>query len=136
MRQELIDLANRYSQAGDAIHEAIKKSVVQAGGFVNCSNNKQEKPDMRALVFDSKKGYTETFPIRALKVNDKGQVEAYIGTFGTIYTDKYLRGKWSEEHWMALRDSNVLFYQTILSIARHIDDYLPADGAAPEAPEP
>ncbi|MBQ1913011.1 MAG: hypothetical protein II171_05575 [Bacteroidales bacterium] len=124
MRQELMELADTYRKAGDAIHDAIKKSIVDAGGFVNCSNNKQEKPDMRALVFDSKKGYTETFPIRALRVNEKGAVEAYIGTFGTIYTDKYLRGKWSEEHWMGLKDSNILFYQTILSIARNIDVYL------------
>lgn len=124
MRQELMELAQVYSQAGDAIHDAIKKSVASAGGFVNCSNNKQEKADMLALVFDSKKGYTETFPIRALRVNEKGAVEAYIGTFGTIYTDKYLRGKWSDEHWLALKDSNILFYQTILSIARHIDEYL------------
>ena len=124
MRQELIQLSETYRKAGDAIHDAIRASVLKAGGFVNCSNNKQEKPDMRALVFDSKKGYTETFPIRALKVNDKGQVEAYIGTFGTIYTDKYLRGRNGEEHWMPLKNSNVLFYQTILSIAAAIDEYL------------
>ena len=125
MRQELIDLANTYRQAGDAIHNAIKESIVQAGGFINCSNNKQEKPDMRALVFDGKKGYTETFPIRALRINEKGNVEAYIGTFGTIYTDKYLReGKLAEEHWMSLKDSDILFYQTILSIARNLDEYL------------
>ena len=117
-------LADSYRKAGDSIHDAIKKSIVDAGGFVNCSNNRQEKPDIRALVFDSKKGYTETFPIRALRVSEKGAVEAYIGTFGTIYTDNYLRGKRSEEHWMGLKDSNVLFYQTILSIAKNIDEYL------------
>lgn len=126
MRQELTDLANSYRQAGDAILEAIKASIQAAGGFVNCSNNKQEKPDIRALVFDGKKGYTETFPIRALRVTPEGKIEAYIGTFGTIYTDKYLReGKLADEHWMALKDSNILFYQTILSIAKHIDEYLP-----------
>jgi hypothetical protein len=56
-------------------------------------------------------------------------VEVYIGTPGSFYTDKYLRGKGSEEHWMPLKDSNILFYQTILSIAAGIDDYLPKDDA-------
>ncbi len=125
MKQELIDLANTYREAGDAILQAIKESISAAGGFVNCSNNRQEKADIRALVFDSKKGYTETFPIRALRLNEKGGVEAYIGTFGTIYTENYLKGKMSAEHWMALKDSNILFYQTILSIAKNLDQYIP-----------
>ena len=43
----------------------------------------------------------------------------------TIYTDKHLRGRNGEEHWMPLKNSNVLFYQTILSIAAAIDEYLP-----------
>lgn len=46
---------------------------------------------MKALVFDSRKGYSETSPIRAMKLNDKDQVEVYIGTFGTIYTDRSIR---------------------------------------------
>ena len=126
MRKDLLELTDTYRQAGDAILAAIAKDVDEAGGFVNASNNKQEKPDMKAVVFDSGKGYSETFPIRALRLNEKGAVEVYIGTFGTVYTDSYLRGRWSAEHWMSLKDSNVLFYQTILSIARSIDEYLPA----------
>ena len=125
MREDLIRLADTYLKAGDAIHDAIRESIRKAGGFVNCSNNNQEKTDMKALVFDGKKGYSETFPIRAMRLDDKGQVEVYIGTFGTIYTDKYLRGRNGVEHWMTLMDSNVLFYQTILSIAAAIDEYLP-----------
>ena len=125
MRQELANLADSYKKAEDAIHDAIRESIRKAGGFVNCSNNKLEKTDMKALVFDNKKGYSETFPIRAIRLDGKGQVEVYIGTFGTIYTDKYLRGKNGEEHWMPLKNSNVLFYQTILSIAAAIDEYLP-----------
>ncbi|MBQ4388799.1 MAG: hypothetical protein II824_02345 [Bacteroidales bacterium] len=43
---------------------------------------------MLALVYDSKKGYTESFPIRAMRINAAGSVEVYIGTSGTI--DEYL----------------------------------------------
>ncbi|MBQ9192515.1 MAG: hypothetical protein IJ156_02195 [Bacteroidales bacterium] len=125
MRKELTDLAATYRQAGDAIHDAIRESVRTAGGFVNCSNNEGAKPDMNALVFDTRKGYTETFPIRAMKVDDAGRVLVYIGTYGTLYTDRYLRSSRSEEHWAPLKNSNILFYQTILSIAASIDAYLP-----------
>ena len=97
MREELIQLADTYLKAGEAIHDAIRESIRKAGGFLNCSNNDQEKKDMNALVFDSKKGYSETYPIRAMKLNDQDQVEVYVGTYGTIYTDRYLRGKMSEE---------------------------------------
>ena len=124
MREELIQLADTYLKAGEAIHDAIRESVRKAGGFVNCSNNDQEKTDMKALVFDSKKGYSETYPIRAMRLDAKGNVEVYVGTFGTIYTDRYLRGKNGEEHWMPLKNSNILFYQTILSIAAAFDEYL------------
>ena len=82
MREELIQLADTYLKAGDAIHDAIRESIRKAGGFVNCSNNQQEKTDMKALVFDSKKGYSETYPIRAMRLDDKDQVEVYVGTFG------------------------------------------------------
>lgn len=128
MRQDLMELADNYRQAGDAILEAIAEDIRKAGGFVNASNNKQEKADMRALVFNSKTGYSETFPIRALRLSEKGAVEVYIGTFGTIYTDSYLRSDArSGEHWLPLKDSNILFFQTILSIAKNIGEYLPAN---------
>lgn len=96
MNQELLELANAYKQAGDAIHDAIKKSIVEAGGFINCSNNNFDRKDILGMVYDKKKGYT----------------------------DKYLRGKNGEEHWMPLKGSSILFYQTILSIAATIDVYL------------
>lgn len=132
MKEELTRLSETYRKAGDAIYEAVKAGIVRAGGFVNCSNNKGEKTDIRALVFNSKKGYTETFPLRAIRLSPEGAVEVYVGTFGTIYTDRYLRGRGGEEHWMPLRNSGILFYQTILSIAAGIDQYLPeavsADG--------
>lgn len=124
VKDELLRLADTYRQAGDAIHDAIREHIRQAGGFLNCSNNDLEKKDMNALVFDSKKGYTETFPIRAMRLDGKGMVEVYIGTYGTYYTDRYLRGKNGEEHWMPLKNSNILYYQTILSIAARIDEYL------------
>ena len=124
MREELAQLANTYLKAGEAIHDAIRESIRKADGFVNCSNNSEEKTDMKALVFDSKKGYSETYPIRAMRLDDKGNVQVYVGTFGTIYTDRYLRSKNGEEHWMTLKNSNILFYQTILSIAAAIDEYL------------
>ena len=119
-----MELAASYRQAGDAIHDAVRQTVQDAGGFLNCSNNKGNKRDMLALVYNSKKGYSESFPIRALRVSPQGEVEVYVGTPGTIYTDKYLRGIGSEEHWTRLKDSNVLFFQTILSIAGTIEDYL------------
>ena len=130
MNEQLIQLADTYRQAGDAIHDAIRESILSAGGFVNTSNNDGRKKDMNVLVYNGKKGYTESFPIRALRVDEKGIVEVYVGSGGTIYTDKYLRGKMSEEHWMPLKDSNILFFQTILSIAAHIDEYLQPEGGA------
>ena len=124
-KQELALLADNYRQAGDAIHDAVRESVRAAGGFINCSNNKGEKKDMKVMVFNSKKGYTETFPIRALRLGPDGSVEVYVGTFGTVYTDRYLRGKGGEDHWKPLKNSSVLFYQTILSITAVLDEYLP-----------
>lgn len=124
MRQELINLSTEYLKAGDAIHDAIRDIIKGAGGFVNASNNNQEKPDIKALVFNSKTGYSEAFPIRAIRVNNRDEVEIFVGNFGTIYTDKYLRGKASEDRWQPLKGSNILFYQTILSIAKTIDEYL------------
>ena len=124
MNGKLMELADVYRQAGDAIHDNICEAVRLAGGFVNCSNNKREKTDMRVIVFDGKKGYSESFPIRAMRLNAKGNVEVYVGTDGTIYTERYLRGPMSDEHWMPLKNSNVLFYQTILSIAASLEEYL------------
>ena len=124
MNKQLTALADTYRQAGDAIHDAIRESIRAAGGFVNCSNNDGEKTDMNALVFDSKSGYSEPFPIRAMKLDARGELLVYIGTAGTIYTERYLRGPLSEEHWVPLKNSNILFYQTILSIAAAIDEYL------------
>ena len=126
MNKDLIKLSNAYLEAGNAIHDAVRDIIKNAGGFINASNNQQEKSDIKALVFDSKTGYSEAYPIRALRVNDKDEVEVFVGNFGTIYTDRYLRGKGSEERWTSLKDSNILFYQTILSIAKNIDEYLPA----------
>ena len=125
MQKKLIDLSNTYLEAGNAIHDAIRDIIKNAGGFVNASNNNQEKPDISALVYDSKKGYSEAYPIRGLRVNERDEVEVFVGNFRTIYTDKYLRGKNSEDRWQSLKSSNILFYQTILSIAKTIDEYLP-----------
>ena len=124
MQEQLLELANAYRQAGETLHDAVRARIEAAGGFVNAANNRDNKPDMTALVFNSTKGHPESFPIRALRVSPSGTVEAYIGTPGAIYTDKYLRGKNSEEHWLPLKDSNILFSQTILSIASTIDEYL------------
>lgn len=126
MRQELANLAESYKRAEDAIHDAIRDNVRAAGGFLPCINNDGSRKDMFVLIYDSKKKYAERFPIRALKTDAAGAVLLYAGTTGTVYTEKYLRGPLSEEHWMPLRGSNVLFQQTILSIAAAIDDYLPA----------
>ena len=126
MKEELTALADTYRQAGDAIHDAIRDSIRNAGGFVNCSNKDRSRHDMFVQLYDSKKKYSERFPIRAMKLDAGGAVLIYVGTPDTIYTEKYLRGILSEEHWMPLKGSNVLFHQTILSIASAIDEYLPA----------
>ena len=44
---------------------------------------------MKALVFNSKTGYSETFPVRGLRVNQKDEVEVFVGNFGTIYHQKH-----------------------------------------------
>ena len=61
-----------------------------------------------------------------INASNNKQVKTDINIFGTIYTDKYLRGSASEERWRPLKGSNILFYQTILSIAKSIDEYLVA----------
>ena len=38
-------MSETYREAGDAIHDAIKASILKADGFVNCSNNKFDKKD-------------------------------------------------------------------------------------------
>lgn len=125
MQKRLIDLSTTYLEAGNAIQDAIKDIIQGAGGFINASNNNQDKPDIKAFVFNSETGNPEARPIRGLRVNDKGEVEVFVGTFETIYTEKYLRGARSEERWVSLKNANILFYQTILSIANTIDEYLP-----------
>jgi len=125
IKEELLSLAEAYRQAGDAIYDTIRESVRRAGGFVGCANNDRSRRDMSVQVYDSKKKYSESFPIRGLKLDAKGDVLIYIGTVGTVYTEKYLRGPLSEEHWAPLKGSNILFHQTILSIAAAIDEYLP-----------
>ena len=124
MRAELVNLAESYRKAGDAMHDAIRDSVRKAGGFLSCINNDRSRKDMNVLVYDSKKKYSESFPIRAMKIDADGAVLLYAGTAGTVYTEKYLRGPLSEEHWMPLRGSNVLFQPPFLSIADAIDEYL------------
>ena len=119
-----MSLADSYRQAGDAIHDAICDSIRKAGGFLSCINNDGSRHDMNVQIYDSKKKYSESFPIRAMKIDASGAVQVYAGTAGTTYTEKYLRGPLSEEHWMPLKGSNVLFHQTILSIAAAIDEYL------------
>ena len=124
IKEELLSLADAYRQAGDAIYDTIRDSVRRAGGFLPCINNDRSRQDMFVQVYDSKKKYSESFPIRAMKLDARGELFVYIGTAGSIYTERYLRGPLSEEHWAPLKGSNILFHQTILSIAAAIDEYL------------
>ncbi len=124
IKEELLSLADAYRQAGDAIYDTIRDSIRRAGGFLPCINNDRSRQDMFVQVYDSKKKYSESFPIRAMKLDARGELLVYIGTAGTIYTERYLRGQLSEEHWAPLKGSNILFHQTILSIAAAIDEYL------------
>ena len=124
IKEELLSLADAYRQAGDAIYDTIRDSIRRAGGFLPCINNDRSRQDMFVQVYDSRKKYSESFPIRAMKLDARGELLVYIGTAGTIYTERYLRGPLSEEHWAPLKGSNILFHQTILSIADAIDEYL------------
>ena len=124
IKEELLSLADAYRQAGDAIYDTIRDSIRRAGGFLPCINNDRSRQDMFVQVYDSKKKYSESFPIRAMKLDARGELLVYIGTAGTLYTERYLRGPLSEEHWAPLKGSNILFHQTILSIAAAIDEYL------------
>ena len=124
IKEELLSLADAYRQAGDAIYDTIRDSIRRAGGFLPCINNDRSRQDMFVQVYDSRKKYSESFPIRAMKLDARGELLVYIGTAGTNYTERYLRGPLSEEHWAPLKGSNILFHQTILSIAAAIDEYL------------
>ena len=131
--EEISQLSETYRKAGDALHDALRACIRSHGGFINCSNNKSDKPDMLALVYNSTKGLTETFPIRAMRLAPSGAVELYIGTPGTVYTERYLRGRGGQDHWLPLKDSAILFSQTILSISASISasisSYLPSPAA-------
>ena len=124
IKEELLSLADAYRQAGDAIYDTIRDSIRRAGGFLPCINNDRSRQDMFVQVYDSRKKYSESFPIRAMKLDARGELLVYIGTVGTLYTERYLRGPLSEEHWAPLKGSNILFHQTILSLAAAIDEYL------------
>ena len=50
MQQKLLDLSTRYLAAGNAIHDAIRDIVQGAGGFINASNNQQEKPGSSSAI--------------------------------------------------------------------------------------
>ncbi|MBQ8022347.1 MAG: hypothetical protein IJ255_06650 [Bacteroidales bacterium] len=124
MQEALLQLAKSYEQTANAIHDAIRDCIRQSDGFINTANNNGRKPNMEALVYDSAKGYTESCPIKALRLGQNGVVEVYLGHNDTIYTDKYLRSDRSAEHWLPLKDSQIVFYQTVLSIANTIDEYM------------
>ena len=78
MREELIQLADTYLKAGEAIHDAIRESIRKAGGFLNCSNNDQEKKDMNALV--SSVGATPKSKIFYTRM--KGELEEAVKKLG------------------------------------------------------
>ena len=61
-----------------------------------------------------------------MRLGSKGEVEIYLGSSGTVYTEKYLLSRRSDDRWCSLRSPKVLFYDTILSIASGIGEYLPA----------
>ena len=119
MKEELIALTRSYDKAVENILDVIKRYVTDAGGFINTSNNNGKKQDIKALVFDS-----VIMPIKAMRVSPAGAVEVYLGRDDSIYTEKYLRGERSSEHWKPLKGSDILFYQTVMSIAETIDEYL------------
>ena len=58
MKKDLLELSNAYLEAGNAIHDAVRDIIKNAGGFINASNNMPEKTDIKALVFDSRTGYS------------------------------------------------------------------------------
>ncbi|MCR4860061.1 MAG: hypothetical protein K5910_05295 [Bacteroidales bacterium] len=124
-KEELIGLARSYERSADTLHDAIREIVQEAGGFINTSNNMGRQKNLEALVYDKRqRGYSKV-PIDAIRVGSEGNVEVYLGSETGIYTDKYLRGPLSAEHWHPLRGSEILFLQTVLSIARSVEDYLP-----------
>ncbi len=44
-------------------------------------------------------------------------------------SETYLRGRGGQDHWLPLKDSAILFSQTILSISASISSYLPPPAA-------
>ena len=124
MKEELIALTRSYDKAVENILDVIKRYITDAGGFINTSNNNGKKQDIKALVFDSAQGHSVIMPIKAMRVSPAGAVEVYLGRDDSIYTEKYLRGERSSEHWKPLKGSDILFYQTVMSIAETIDEYL------------
>ena len=83
IKEELLSLADAYRQAGDAIYDTIRDSIRRAGGFLPCIKNERSRQDMFVQVYDSRKKYSESFPIRAMKLDARGELLVYIRTAGT-----------------------------------------------------
>jgi len=124
MKESMQNLVTSYEQAVEGLCGEIRSCIRQAGGFINTANNNGKKTDIVALVADSSTGGARKQPVRALRVAEDGDIEVYLGHSDTIYTEKYLKGKNSAEHWFSLKGSSIYFHQTVLSIAGAIEEYL------------
>lgn len=123
-KAEILQLAQNYERSADRLHDALRDYIREAGGFLNTANNMGRKKNLTALVYDKGKKSYYSVPVEALRVSEEGEVEVFLGNETSIYTDKFLRTDRSGEHWRPVRGSEVLFLQTVLSIAERIDDYL------------
>ena len=123
-KAEILQLAQNYERSADRLHDALRDYIREAGGFLNTANNMGRKKNLTALVYDKGKKSYSSVPVEALRVSETGDVEVFLGNETSIYTDKFLRTDSSGEHWRPVRGSEILFLQTVLSIAERIDDYL------------
>ena len=116
-------LAQTFERSADNIHDAILAIIRANGGFINTSKENDGNGTMYAYVYDNEHNTSLPYPIKALREGKDGDVEVYAGSEGAFYTEKYLRSERSADRWKSLRESDILFYQTILSIAAHIEEY-------------
>ena len=56
MNKDLIKLSNAYLEAGNAIHDAVRDIIKNAGGFLNAANKQPGKNGTKTRGCDTQNG--------------------------------------------------------------------------------
>lgn len=102
----------------------VKELVKKNGGFINTTNLNKKNDQMYAYVYSCEYGLLEEVKVIAVKVENN---TLYIATcVKTFNMELYSIDELDEEDWypVDMASLDVLFIQTILSIAESIEQYV------------